>query len=157
MSPFLGILVLGVGMGLTWLLASRALEYAVGTVPVSMPNPVVSPDRLRRVTADMRSMGPPVLRAVREGETWHLVEGSHRVKAAQALGLPVELVEISTADPVPDHDWPAVPEVAHMRGPAATAGELLASASRWGSCELSARRVSIRCAGSGRAIPAWLL
>lgn len=45
------------------------------------------PDHLERVTAEMREMGPPVIRVLTWGPVLVALEGSHRLAAADALGL----------------------------------------------------------------------
>jgi hypothetical protein len=45
------------------------------------------PAHLDHVIGEMRRLGPPVLRAHFDGEIWHAREGTHRLRAAKALGL----------------------------------------------------------------------
>jgi hypothetical protein len=47
---------------------------------------------LRDVVREMKRRGPPKLRAIEEGGVWHALEGSHRIKAAVHLRLPVILL-----------------------------------------------------------------
>lgn len=42
---------------------------------------------LEHVIGEMKQRGPPVLRAYYDGEVWHAREGTHRLRAAMALGL----------------------------------------------------------------------
>lgn len=44
------------------------------------------PAHLEHVIAEMKRRGPPVLRAYFDGEVWHAREGTHRLRAAKALG-----------------------------------------------------------------------
>lgn len=46
-----------------------------------------SPDHLAHVIKQMRVLGPPVLRGHFDGSTWFAREGTHRLRAAKALGL----------------------------------------------------------------------
>lgn len=55
------------------------------------------PAHLEHVIGEMRRRGAPVLRAYFDGEIWHAREGTHRLRAAKALGIAPILV------PVP---WP---------------------------------------------------
>lgn len=54
------------------------------------------PDHLARVMADMARLGPPVLRASWDEEAgiWHAQEGTHRLRAAKALGLVPVMVPV---------------------------------------------------------------
>lgn len=45
------------------------------------------PEHLQHVIREMQRRGPPVLRAHFDGEVWHCMEGTHRLRAALALGL----------------------------------------------------------------------
>jgi len=51
----------------------------------------IDQDHLARVTADMRALGAPTLRVVDCGDHYMTLEGHHRIAAAAALGLPVDL------------------------------------------------------------------
>ena len=66
-------------------------------VIVNPPHAHFRPAHLERVIGEMRTRGAPVLRAYFDGEVWHAREGTHRLRAAKALGLTPVLV------PVP---WP---------------------------------------------------
>lgn len=55
------------------------------------------PAHLEHVIDEMRKRGAPVLRAHFDGEIWHAREGTHRLRAAKALGVAPILI------PVP---WP---------------------------------------------------
>lgn len=51
-------------------------------------------DHLEHVKAEMRRRGSPVLRGHFDGEIWHMREGTHRLRAAKALGIAPTLVPI---------------------------------------------------------------
>lgn len=54
------------------------------------------PDHLERVIGEMRQIGPPALRASwdEEGGMWHAREGTHRLRAALALGMAPVLIPV---------------------------------------------------------------
>lgn len=54
------------------------------------------PEHLLYVIDEMRRLGPPVLRACWDAEAglWHAREGTHRLRAAKALGLAPVLVSV---------------------------------------------------------------
>lgn len=58
-------------------------------VIVTPPHEHHDPAHLEHVIGQMRRLGPPVLRAHQDPETgvWLCREGTHRLRAAQALGL----------------------------------------------------------------------
>ena len=53
-------------------------------------------EHLNQVKMEMRQLGPPKIKAVWEDcwETWVALEGTHRITAAVALGLPVIIDEV---------------------------------------------------------------
>lgn len=55
-----------------------------------------SPSHLVEVIGKMQNLGPPVLRAYFDEEigAWHAREGTHRLRAAKALGLAPILVPV---------------------------------------------------------------
>jgi hypothetical protein len=53
-----------------------------------------SPAHLEEVTAEMRRRGAPRLRAHFDGEVWHAREGTHRLRAAKALGVAPVLIPV---------------------------------------------------------------
>lgn len=56
-------------------------------------------DHLAAVTAEMRERGAPTIRAVDTGDgTYAALEGSHRLRAAVALGLEPEIDEVEYSD-----------------------------------------------------------
>lgn len=46
-----------------------------------------SEDHLQHVIGQMVLRGPPIIRAFFDGEAWHAYEGTHRLRAAKALGI----------------------------------------------------------------------
>ena len=52
------------------------------------------PQHLEHVMAEMAWRGLPVLRAYWDGEVWHAREGTHRLRAAKALGMVPVMVPI---------------------------------------------------------------
>ena len=52
------------------------------------------PAHLIHVTAEMRRRGAPTIRAHFDGEVWHCKEGTHRLRAALALGIAPVLVSV---------------------------------------------------------------
>ena len=58
------------------------------------------PDHLDAVTATMRHLGAPTIEAVwlPAFDAWCALEGCHRIRAAQALGLEVEIDEVEYSD-----------------------------------------------------------
>lgn len=53
-----------------------------------------SEDHLRHVISEMRRRESPVLRGFFDGEVWHMREGTHRLRAAKALGIAPTLVHV---------------------------------------------------------------
>jgi hypothetical protein len=66
----------------------------VSTIVVNPLHGHFDPVRLTAVTTQMRARGAPVLRAYYDAEVdcWHAREGTHRLRAARALGLTPVLV-----------------------------------------------------------------
>lgn len=60
----------------------------------------VNPAHLEDVIADMRSLGAPTLRAVETAWGLVAIEGSHRLAAAEKLGLTPEIFTIDPDDQV---------------------------------------------------------
>jgi len=56
-----------------------------------LPNTTIDPAKITAVTAEMRELGPPVIRTLRVGDDTLAIEGSHRICAAKNLGLPIRL------------------------------------------------------------------
>lgn len=63
---------------------------------VNPPHGYHRPEHLEHVIAVMRTRGAPVLRASWDeaGGVWHAHEGTHRLRAAKALGLAPVLVPV---------------------------------------------------------------
>lgn len=47
----------------------------------------VAQEKLTRVIAEMRALGPPCIRVVNCGDFYMAIEGTHRIAAAEALGV----------------------------------------------------------------------
>lgn len=60
--------------------------------------------RLTEVVSDMARLGPPTIRAVRDGNVYFAIEGSHRIAAAHRLGMTPIIKEIAMTDRV-RHDF----------------------------------------------------
>ena len=65
---------------------------------------VRSEERLQSVVTEMKHLGVPTIRVVDCGDTCAAVEGTHRLRAAWSLGLPVHLDVIGQNDLV-DLTW----------------------------------------------------
>lgn len=52
------------------------------------------PAHLDHVIGEMRRLGPPRIRAFFDGEAWYAREGTHRLRAAKALGVTPILVPV---------------------------------------------------------------
>ena len=60
---------------------------------------------LAEVIDEMRTLGAPVIRAVHiDGDLWVALEGCHRLRAAEKLGLVPELDEVEFSDTVTAFD-----------------------------------------------------
>ena len=100
-----------VGLAAAPLIAHAAVRLTE-TVYVVAPNSPRDAAHLATVRDDMRRLGRPRLRAVREPRrkridghpTWRLLEGSHRAHVALRARIPVQLVEVG-ADEIVDVDW----------------------------------------------------
>ena len=64
-------------------------------------------DRLEEVTAQMQTLGAPVIRVVDCGDYYMALEGSHRIAAAHALGMRPTLAVIAQDDEIDisEFDW----------------------------------------------------
>ncbi len=78
-------------------------DSILGEIGIRAPNEC-DPDHLEQVMSEMRRLGAPHIRAIRDDECWIALEGSHRIAAASALGLPVHIVAMRPTDPVWNHD-----------------------------------------------------
>lgn len=65
---------------------------------IALPHAHFDPQHLAEVTAAMAELGAPTLRAVDMGSYVQLLEGSHRARAALALGLGIELDLVDEQD-----------------------------------------------------------
>jgi hypothetical protein len=60
---------------------------------------------LAKVMGEMRTLGAPVIRAVHlEGNLWVALEGCHRLRAAEKLGLVPVLEEVEYSDTITAFD-----------------------------------------------------
>jgi hypothetical protein len=72
----------------------------------------IDTDKLEAVKAEMEKLGSPTIRAIDAGDHFIAVEGSHRLRAAEELGLPVNIetvdddgiVDLNTLD-WDDNGW----------------------------------------------------
>lgn len=66
------------------------------TLRITPPHGHYRSDHLERVIAEMRARGAPRLRAYydRVADIWHAREGTHRLRAAKALGLVPVMVPV---------------------------------------------------------------
>jgi hypothetical protein len=88
---------------------------------------------LDRIKQHMMVVGSPVIRAIRSPNGTILpIEGSHRIRAAYELGLPLIIRQVEENDPIPDHDFTYFWSKAHTP----TAGEIVSRVYRSGPCSL---------------------
>ena len=73
-------------------------------------NPV-TPSHFEAVKKQMIELGTPTIRAVWCGDHYKAVEGSHRLFAAQELGMDVEIIEVEENDIIA-HDIDDLPKLA---------------------------------------------
>jgi hypothetical protein len=66
---------------------------------IEIPNETDA-DHLEEVKAEMITRGSPKIRVLDGGDVLIAIEGSHRVSAAAALGIPVEVVIIDDDDKI---------------------------------------------------------
>lgn len=66
------------------------------SIIVNPPHWYYRPDHLTHVIAEMQRRGAPVLRAAwdKDACVWHAREGTHRLRAAKALGLAPILIPV---------------------------------------------------------------
>ncbi len=65
----------------------------MSTIVVAPHEP--EPAKLAKVIDQMTRLGPPEIRAWWDGEKWIALEGSHRLAAAEALGMTPEIEPMS--------------------------------------------------------------
>lgn len=61
---------------------------------IILPHAHFDADHLAAVSAEMEVLGAPTIKAIDCGEYFVALEGAHRIRAAQQLGLSVEIEEI---------------------------------------------------------------
>jgi len=58
------------------------------------------------VKKEMLKRGPPQIRAMYNGcDAWLAIEGSHRIAAAEELGLNIIILEVKPDEVISDHDF----------------------------------------------------
>ena len=99
---------------------SAALKHRPGedTFAVRVLHDYYDPEHLDDVREEMRRLGTPVIRACWDASTgvWQALEGNHRLRAAQELGLVPVIVEVAP-DVVLGEDY----DCARCRGKTAAA------------------------------------
>lgn len=82
-------------------------------------------DKLQEVIAEMRRLGSPTIRAVDCGDYLMALQGTHRIAAAAALDMPLNLILLEQGDFVEADslDWQDL-----QHGESYTAGELAGKA-----------------------------
>lgn len=60
----------------------------------------IDPAHLEAVKAEMETLGSPTIRAIDAGDHLIAVEGSHRLRAAEELGISVNIVVLDEADDI---------------------------------------------------------
>lgn len=68
------------------------------------PHEVREADKLEAVKTEMQARGECTIRAYWDGEAYHAIEGSHRLAAAEALEIEIEIEEVDADDVITDHD-----------------------------------------------------
>ena len=71
---------------------------------IILPHKHFDADHLAAVIEAMRTLGAPTIKAVNCGEFYVALEGSHRIRAAQALGLMPVIEEIEYSETVTTDD-----------------------------------------------------
>jgi hypothetical protein len=61
-------------------------------------------EKLQEVSKEMETLGSPKIRAIWCGDHYRAIEGSHRIAAASALGVAVEIIEVEMDDVIENHD-----------------------------------------------------
>lgn len=56
--------------------------------------------KLQAVIEEMKVLGAPVIHAIYDGEIYAALEGCHRLRAAHALGLTPEIIEVTETDTI---------------------------------------------------------
>jgi hypothetical protein len=61
----------------------------------------IDPSKLEAIKAEMVKLGVPSIRAIWDGEIYWAIEGTHRLAAAEALGIIPEIIEVDASDDLP--------------------------------------------------------
>jgi len=73
-------------------------EIGISPMRIVLPHSNFDADKLAAVTAEMQALGAPTIKAVNCGEYFVALEGSHRIRAALALGLTPEIEEVEYSE-----------------------------------------------------------
>jgi hypothetical protein len=79
---------------------SKAMTEEFDARNVILPHSHFDPKHLAKVKEEMQRLGSPEIRGIPIDDTFAAVEGSHRLRAAQELGVPVQLKSILDDDVV---------------------------------------------------------
>ncbi|MET4683670.1 hypothetical protein [Brevundimonas faecalis] len=71
---------------------------------IILPHADYDADHLAKVIEEMKVLGAPTIKAVDCGEHYVALEGSHRIRAAQALGMEVIIDEIEYSETITTDD-----------------------------------------------------
>ena len=75
-------------------LTTNRANNALAGIVVAPLHRYYRPAHLEHVISQMRVLGAPRIRAYCDGETWFAREGTHRLRAAKALGIAPVLVPV---------------------------------------------------------------
>src|SRR5258708_36023041 len=79
---------------------SSAACADMDTIPLRIPHPAYDEQKLKSVKAEMRKVGPPIIRVARYRDYYMAIEGCHRLTAAAELGFAPVLVVLATNESV---------------------------------------------------------
>lgn len=79
-------------------------EIGISPMRIVLPHSNFDADKLAAVTAEMQTLGAPTIKAVNCGEYFVALEGSHRIRAARALGLTPEIDEVEYSETMTTDD-----------------------------------------------------
>lgn len=82
---------------------------SLGGVTIMAPNKT-NPMHLERVIGEMKTLGAPEVRAYWDGEKYIALEGSHRLAAAEALGMTPTINEVRQKQWLTNHDLYDLPD-----------------------------------------------
>lgn len=81
----------------------------LGGVTIMAPNKT-NPMHLEKVIGEMKTLGAPEIRAYWDGEKYIALEGSHRLAAAEALGMTPTINEVRQKQWLTHHDLQDLPD-----------------------------------------------